>query len=623
MESVRYKIYLGNNYNISYYYNYYVSIAIRNAKDLKMKLNSFMKLISVVSIVLITVACGGIDGRTSTDNKSSGNASSGNGSSGNMSPITRPTDNTPPNTEGKYFTIDAGSNQKASINGNITIRGNIKNLDKKSIDITDATVKSIQWLKNGSLLSSELEFTYSPTKVGTEIITFKVTDSNGKALTDTTRVTVKPTGKESNLVEAFPTNYSVGYNKELVICLPNVSDSSKLQQLIATNMLDEEHALINMVVKGSSSSQKNCKTMVKIDLKKYHLPSSIYKLNFINKTRIASKDFYVNIKNDTSKNNKIIVIQPVMTWQAYNNWNGNSLYEPNEHEKKRVSKLRPLPTRDIFHTPRMGVEALKFLKKNNIHASFYDEFDLDSEKDIFNSVKLVVIFGHSEYWTHSMRTKLEAFVKKGGNLVLAGGNTLWWKVRLDNNNNDIVINKSRAADQPGKEATGYWHMNPINNPGESFIGLTFEGSGFPVQRLVKSYAYQENFSQAEYDKSTGMHVIDPSHPIFKNTSLKKDAMFGTDIKVVDIETDGIPMNDDFTPNFTKFPKANKSMKPLAYAWTKRDHDNPIRKSILVAEMKYGQGKILNMGSIGWYHVFEHPEDVSAKILVNAINEMKN
>lgn len=135
------------------------------------------------------------------------------------------------------------------------------------------------------------------------------------------------------------------------------------------------------------------------------------------------------------------------TWQAYNNYGGNSLYVgaglPNNHASK-VSYNRPFLTRsgggggaaneDWFMNAEYPM--IRFLESNGFDLSYTT--DLDIARNNPNNINLLLqhkIFistGHDEYWSKEERNSVEAAKAAGINLAFFSGNEIYWKTRWEN-----------------------------------------------------------------------------------------------------------------------------------------------------------------------------------------------
>ena len=70
-----------------------------------------------------------------------------------------------------------------------------------------------------------------------------------------------------------------------------------------------------------------------------------------------------------------------------------------------------------------------------------------------------------------MRDRVERFVAAGGNAAFLSGNTCWWQVRFEDNDQTIVCFKNREIDPVAQtdptRTTVHWHEAPVNRPANS------------------------------------------------------------------------------------------------------------------------------------------------------------
>ena len=124
------------------------------------------------------------------------------------------------------------------------------------------------------------------------------------------------------------------------------------------------------------------------------------------------------------------------TWQAYNNYGGNSLYEGAPAGRAyAVSYNRPFSTRGnapedwVFNAEYPTV---RFLESNGYDVSYTSGIDTARrgaellEHDVFLSV------GHDEYWSGEQRANVEDARDAGVNLAFLSGNEVFWKTRWEN-----------------------------------------------------------------------------------------------------------------------------------------------------------------------------------------------
>ncbi len=137
-------------------------IALSNYREDIMK---HIKLLLLIAATIILTACGG-----------GGSSNSGTDA---------PSANKPP-------VANAGSDKTVQINQAITITGIGTDSDGKIV--------SYQWKKGSKVLASTASFSYIPTVVGTDTLTFTVTDNDGAIASDNMKVTVNaPPAHKGNI----------------------------------------------------------------------------------------------------------------------------------------------------------------------------------------------------------------------------------------------------------------------------------------------------------------------------------------------------------------------------------------------------------------------------------------
>jgi N,N-dimethylformamidase beta subunit-like protein/uncharacterized protein DUF4082/Big-like domain-containing protein/purple acid phosphatase-like protein len=127
------------------------------------------------------------------------------------------------------------------------------------------------------------------------------------------------------------------------------------------------------------------------------------------------------------------------TWQAYNNYGGNSLYEggPGNSPARayKVSYNRPLTVRG--NAPEDGVfnaeyPMVRFLEANGYDVSYFTGVDTDRNGALIQNHKAFLSVGHDEYWSGPQRTNVEAARAAGVSLAFFSGNEMYWKTRWEN-----------------------------------------------------------------------------------------------------------------------------------------------------------------------------------------------
>ena len=133
------------------------------------------------------------------------------------------------------------------------------------------------------------------------------------------------------------------------------------------------------------------------------------------------------------------------TWEAYNNYGGNSLYSctvacppgnPSTYKGAyKVSYNRPFNTRGITdgHDWLLANEfpMISFLERNGYDVSYTTGVDSARSGALIKNHKAFLSVGHDEYWSGDQRTAVEAARDAGVNLTFFSGNEVFWKTRWE------------------------------------------------------------------------------------------------------------------------------------------------------------------------------------------------
>jgi hypothetical protein len=149
------------------------------------------------------------------------------------------------------------------------------------------------------------------------------------------------------------------------------------------------------------------------------------------------------VTNPTSHSD-ILLQTSDSSWQAYNNYGGNSLYDctvacpPGNPQAYKaaysVSYNRPFDgslATDIGQSDLYYAEyqMIRFLERNGYNVSYTSESGVDANSSPLTNHKLFITDGHDEYWSAGQRTNVENALKAGVNLAFFSGNEMFWKTR--------------------------------------------------------------------------------------------------------------------------------------------------------------------------------------------------
>jgi hypothetical protein len=185
------------------------------------------------------------------------------------------------------------------------------------------------------------------------------------------------------------------------------------------------------------------------------------------------------VRGSSSAPAPLLVVVPVNTWQAYNEWGGKDLYS-SPTSATRVTFDRPYKPEDGQLPWRLEYPLVRFLEANGFSADYVTDVDFDADPTRLTHYHAVVFAGHSEYWTLRMRAGVENALGQGVDVAIMGGNTLYWQIRYgDDSRRELVEYRSASADpdpQP-RTKTVRWRDAPLNAPECSVVGEEWQGGG--------------------------------------------------------------------------------------------------------------------------------------------------
>ncbi|HRQ14787.1 MAG TPA: hypothetical protein PK205_15910, partial [Promineifilum sp.] len=227
---------------------------------------------------------------------------------------------------------------------------------------------------------------------------------------------------------------------------------------------------------------------------------------------------------------RILFLSSVNTIQAYNDYGGGSLYGfDNTVKSERVSFDRPYAN-GVGLYDRWESYFVTWAEQAGYGMDYAATYDLDFVPRLLDGYDLVIIAGHSEYWTWAMRQRLRAYIDGGGRFMNLSGNTMWWQVRFEDNGRTMVGYKSWRKD-PEKSAELSTDVNwdrPIFDSSFTITGLHWPYGGYPG------------------GTGDGYYVIKANHWIYQGTGLTENTLFGkgptVDTSIHDKESDGLAFN---------------------------------------------------------------------------------
>ena len=225
----------------------------------------------------------------------------------------------------------------------------------------------------------------------------------------------------------------------------------------------------------------------------------------------GKQSFVIFVVRDDQRRSELLFQLTVTTDEAYNAWDGWSLYT--EPRAFKVSFNRPYQEgggAGFFFEWEYNM--LRFLEREGYDVSYSTDVDTHERGPLLLEHKAFLSVGHDEYWSWQMRQNVRAARDNGVSLGFFGADTSNWQIRFQpstvNGDPDrtIVCFKSASLDpmaySPATRnlTTTAFRAPPVDWPEEELVGVMYEGwFRGPPQDLV---------------------VTDASSWIFQNTGIR-------------------------------------------------------------------------------------------------------
>jgi hypothetical protein len=244
-----------------------------------------------------------------------------------------------------------------------------------------------------------------------------------------------------------------------------------------------------------------------------------------------SKVLFVLKPGSRGARSAVLYKLPLLTYHAYNQAGGWSLYTVPEDVPPAVSIRRPgggtggtpsdLRNVDPFDpTPRQtfvhwDAPFVSWLERNGYRVDYCTDLDVhrDSDGELLGGCELLLCAGHDEYWSDAMRAHVQTFVRDGHNAAFFSGNTCWYRVALDD---AFTFRRLHAWSGAGQSC----------EPENSLTGVSYRNGG--------------ERDQYHSQIPCGYQVQHADHWVYSRTWLQEGETFGDgpDQHLVGYECDG-------------------------------------------------------------------------------------
>ena len=194
------------------------------------------------------------------------------------------------------------------------------------------------------------------------------------------------------------------------------------------------------------------------------------------------------ILRDDTRDAEVAVHIPTATYQAYNDYGGESLYVSTHglsgNKARKVSLDRPI-ARQYGNGSGTFLyqehQAVIWLEDRGYDVEYISSVDLGGTNGRIGNHRLFMLVGHEEYGTMAEMDRLKAALARGTSLAFLTGNTLYWQIRYENNDRVIVCYKEAFAEDPMTLSnpllvTKRFRDPGVDRPENALVGVMSDGS---------------------------------------------------------------------------------------------------------------------------------------------------
>jgi YD repeat-containing protein len=200
-------------------------------------------------------------------------------------------------------------------------------------------------------------------------------------------------------------------------------------------------------------------------------------------TNVENRIIFIVRDDNRTVESKILVVLPTATWQAYNTFGGKSLYYDKlgqgttisgTQRAVKVSFDRPLDNdqdRDGYFGPDFYM--VSWLERQGYDVSYTDDVAIHENPAELKQHKIVLITGHSEYWSLEQFNGFKAAITSGTNIASFSANTAYWKVRYENGDRSLVCFKTVQGDGSngsGRVTPNDWGPDGVAGTADDALG---------------------------------------------------------------------------------------------------------------------------------------------------------
>ena len=191
-----------------------------------------------------------------------------------------------------------------------------------------------------------------------------------------------------------------------------------------------------------------------------------------------------------STEGRVVLVNAVTTWQAYNTYGGYDLYKGPDGRyglrSRIVSFDRPYDTTGADRFQNYEQSAIQFAEKtaasHGFQLAYVTDAELNDDPGLFKGARAVITLGHDEYWSAQMRATLTQARDAGTNIAFLGANAIFRHIRFGDSplgRGRLEIDYKNSEEDPihvtdPREATQDWRNSPDPRPENVLTGVFYE-----------------------------------------------------------------------------------------------------------------------------------------------------
>jgi len=217
------------------------------------------------------------------------------------------------------------------------------------------------------------------------------------------------------------------------------------------------------------------------------LPASgIYLVRIKDLANSQDNQIIFTVRNDARKS-ALLYKLPTATYQAYNSFNGHSLYRFNSAgfqtitgtgRAVKVSFERPYVNdyNDANWFLKADFPMVAWLEREGYDVDYTESVSVDSNPGQLLNHKTLVFSGHDEYWSEAEMNGYKAARDAGVNIASFSGNTGYWKIRYEDGGRTLVCYKAVEGTKEGSVPDGSkgvndWGPDGVKGTKDDALGL--------------------------------------------------------------------------------------------------------------------------------------------------------